>query len=69
MTVLSSARKIKVKGIVQGVGFRPFVYGLAEKYSLTGWVRNSSSGVEIVLNGATPDLDQFVQELKNHRPD
>lgn len=68
MTAPNSGRKIKVKGIVQGVGFRPFVYGLAEKYSLTGWVRNSSSGVDIVLNGAAGDLDHFVSELKVHPP-
>ena len=68
MTALSSGRKIKVKGIVQGVGFRPFVYGLAEKYSLTGWVRNSSSGVEIVINGNPQSLEQFVIELKNNPP-
>jgi hydrogenase maturation protein HypF len=68
MTELNSGRKIQVKGIVQGVGFRPFVYGLAKTYSLTGWVRNSSSGVDIVLNGSVNDLDSFVDELKHHPP-
>jgi hydrogenase maturation protein HypF len=68
MTTLNSGRKIRVKGIVQGVGFRPFVYGLAKKYSLTGWVRNSSSGVEIVINGLADNLESFISELNNHPP-
>jgi hydrogenase maturation protein HypF len=68
MTSQILGRKIKVKGIVQGVGFRPFVYGLAKKYSLTGWVRNSSSGVDIVLNGPAASLDAFIAELKNNPP-
>ena len=63
-----SARKIKVKGIIQGVGFRPFVYGLAQKYSLTGWVRNSTSGVDIVLNGTELNMDRFILDLKNQPP-
>ncbi|MHC1741243.1 MAG: carbamoyltransferase HypF [Anaerolineaceae bacterium] len=68
MTEQISTRKIKVKGIVQGVGFRPFVYGLAQEYSLTGWVRNSSSGVDIIISGNLQDLDRFILELKNHPP-
>jgi len=68
MTVLHSGRKIKVKGIVQGVGFRPFIYGLAERYSLAGWVRNSSSGVDIVLEGPEEDLENFLTELRERPP-
>ena len=68
MTASRSGRKIKVKGIVQGVGFRPFVYSLAERFSLTGWVRNSSSGVEIMLDGSTDDLNSFIREIKEHPP-
>ena len=41
--------RIHVTGIVQGVGFRPFVYSLAQELSLTGWVRNTSAGVDIEL--------------------
>ena len=40
-----TARKIQIKGIVQGVGFRPFVYAIAIQNNLSGWVRNSSQGV------------------------
>ncbi len=68
MTTQNLGRKIKVKGIVQGVGFRPFVYGLATKNSLTGWVRNSSSGVDIVINGSAASLNAFITELKNNPP-
>lgn len=63
-----NGRTIHITGIVQGVGFRPFVYGLAQRHGLTGWVRNSSAGVEIELNGATAVLDQFVSDLQNELP-
>ena len=46
-----SARHIHVSGVVQGVGFRPFIYGLAQRFALTGWVMNTSSGVEIEVQG------------------
>lgn len=52
--------KIRVHGIVQGVGFRPFVYTNAIQNNLTGWVRNTSNGVEIEVNGASSDVDTFV---------
>ncbi|NMC86208.1 MAG: carbamoyltransferase HypF, partial [Anaerolineaceae bacterium] len=63
-----AGKKIKVTGIVQGVGFRPFVYGLAEKYALAGWVRNSSSGVDIALEGPEDALEQFLNDLQNRPP-
>ncbi|HEX7555417.1 MAG TPA: carbamoyltransferase HypF, partial [Leptolinea sp.] len=59
---------IQVRGIVQGVGFRPFVYQLADKHHLTGWVCNSSNGVEIEINGKKPALQAFLQELKLSPP-
>ncbi len=68
MTSSQSGLQIKVKGIVQGVGFRPFVFGLAKQYHLTGWVRNSSSGVDIVLNGTEEGLQAFLEQLKAHPP-
>ena len=43
--------RIHISGVVQGVGFRPFVYGLAQHLQLTGWVRNSSAGVDIEAEG------------------
>jgi hydrogenase maturation protein HypF len=60
--------KIHITGIVQGVGFRPFVYGLATRLELTGWVRNTSSGVDIEVNGDPKALDQFIQKLKLEAP-
>ena len=59
---------VHVTGIVQGVGFRPFIYGLASRLALTGWVRNSSSGVDIELDGTQAALDSFFQTLKNELP-
>ena len=59
---------INVNGIVQGVGFRPFVYSLANKLLLTGKVWNTSSGVEIIISGETNTIDDFIRELKNNPP-
>lgn len=59
---------IKVEGIVQGVGFRPFVYNLAAKCSLKGWVNNNSEGVYIDIEGDTGNVDNFLYELKNNPP-
>jgi hydrogenase maturation protein HypF len=61
-------RKIWVRGIVQGVGFRPFIYSLALKHQLSGWVRNTSSGVEIEVNGSSDDLQTFELEIKQNHP-
>ena len=59
---------IHVRGIVQGVGFRPFVYQLAIKNHLTGWVRNSSNGVDIEVNGSENSLTAFTSELRTNPP-
>lgn len=67
MTDLSGL-KIHVSGIVQGVGFRPFVYNLATALGLKGWVVNTSSGVDIEITGPTQTVDQFVARLKNDPP-
>jgi hydrogenase maturation protein HypF len=60
--------KIWVGGIVQGVGFRPFIYQLAARHHLTGWVRNTSSGVEIEVNGPDPALQLFLDQISSERP-
>jgi hydrogenase maturation protein HypF len=67
MTNKTGAR-IHITGIVQGVGFRPFVYGLATELDLTGWVRNTSAGVDIEVDGEKPDLERFIQALEQDAP-
>ncbi len=59
---------IHVTGIVQGVGFRPFVYGLAGRLKLTGWVRNTSAGVDIQVDGTAEVIDSFVSSIKSGLP-
>ncbi len=54
---------IKLSGRVQGVGFRPFVYRLAEKYGIKGYVLNNTEGVEIDAEGKEDDLSNFVKSL------
>lgn len=60
--------RIYVRGVVQGVGFRPFVYNLATKLQLRGWVRNTSAGVEILLHGPTERLHRFLDSLSSQAP-
>jgi len=57
-----------ITGIVQGVGFRPFVYGLASELNLTGWICNTSSGVTIDIEGESNVLDRFQAMLKDQAP-
>lgn len=59
---------IKVSGIVQGVGFRPFVYNLATSLELKGWVNNNSEGVYIDLQGPEDSLKEFSYNLRNNAP-
>ena len=63
-----SRRKLKVTGLVQGVGFRPFVYRLARSHNLSGWVRNTSRGVEIEVEGPPAGLDLFACQLMTEAP-
>ena len=67
-TVATVGAFFHVTGIVQGVGFRPFVYGLAQRLNLTGWVRNTSSGVDIALEGAPAALEAFALALRTESP-
>jgi len=59
---------ISVRGIVQGVGFRPFVYGLAVKHNLKGWVYNTSEDVKIEVEGELEAIKQFERELETEAP-
>ncbi len=64
----SAAFRILINGIVQGVGFRPFIYSLAIRYQLAGWVRNTSGGVEIEVSGPPEQLNKFISSIKEEAP-
>ena len=61
-------RGIRVRGAVQGVGFRPFVWRLAHELALSGWVRNDPSGVAIEVQGRGDALERFVARLAREAP-
>lgn len=60
--------ELKIKGIVQGVGFRPFVYRLAQEYQINGWVRNESDGVRLEIEGEPEQIGAFYQRLIQDSP-
>lgn len=62
------ALDLKISGVVQGVGFRPFVYREAKKRSITGWVLNDVEGVKVHAEGETLPLDRFVLALSEEEP-
>ncbi len=57
------AKQLKISGIVQGVGFRPFVFQLAMRYGLKGQIANTGEGVEIRIQGAAENVRRFIQDL------
>ena len=65
---MKSGAGVHISGIVQGVGFRPFVYNLALRFGLTGWVRNTSAGVDIEVDGSKEELEAFVEALRDEAP-
>ena len=66
---MSKLRKyIVVKGVVQGVGFRPFVYKIAIDNNLKGWVNNNSKGVFIDIEGSLINIENFINDLKYKEP-
>jgi hydrogenase maturation protein HypF len=62
------ARKIHVRGVVQGVGFRPFIYQIANSNGLKGWVNNTSGDVTIVVEGPPDRIKSFLDQLKTAPP-
>ncbi|NNG02166.1 MAG: carbamoyltransferase HypF [Desulfobacteraceae bacterium] len=68
MTSEIIARRLNVNGIVQGVGFRPFVFQLARNHKLTGTVSNTASGVDIHVEGCPADIDSFMEDLATRHP-
>ncbi len=59
---------LTIRGAVQGVGFRPFVYRLATELQLSGWVNNSAQGVFIEVEGTQPQLETFVLRIEQEKP-
>ena len=68
MTEKCVARRVEINGIVQGVGFRPFVYQLANRYDLKGKVANTSSGVAIHIQGPQTNIESFSKDLTQKCP-
>jgi len=64
----ASGARVHVTGIVQGVGFRPFVYNLAGRLGLAGWVRNTSGGVDIEVSGPDESIERFLSSLESEAP-
>src|SRR4030042_838070 len=60
--------RISVRGVVQGVGFRPFVYQLATGYNLRGWVCNTSEDVKMEVEGEVKNIESFLQGLREQAP-
>ena len=60
--------RLSVRGAVQGVGFRPFIYRLATELGLTGWVQNSAQGVFIEVEGSQPRLNEFLLRIEGEQP-
>ncbi len=64
----SVRKRIEIQGIVQGVGFRPFVYRIAKRFDMRGWVLNSSDGVVIEAEGGDMGVEGFLQALRTELP-
>jgi hydrogenase maturation protein HypF len=63
-----TAKRLEINGIVQGVGFRPFIYQLANHYGLMGEVANTATGVSLILEGPENDIRQFIDDLPTKKP-
>ncbi|MCD5410008.1 MAG: carbamoyltransferase HypF [Methanocellales archaeon] len=61
-------KRLRIYGIVQGVGFRPFVYGLAHEYGLKGYVLNFGNGVEVMIEGDDRQIETCLHDLKTKKP-
>ena len=60
--------KVEIRGVVQGVGFRPFIYNLATSMELNGYVSNESHGVVILVDTTKDKLDAFIEQIRANRP-
>ncbi|MEN8224234.1 MAG: carbamoyltransferase HypF [Bacteroidota bacterium] len=62
------AKQIHIKGLVQGVGFRPFIYRIAHRHELCGWVENNNEGVNIFVQGEIGSLNTFIDTIEQEAP-
>ena len=67
-TPVRAAVRLSIRGVVQGVGFRPFVHRLAIKHELAGWVRNASGDVQIQVEGDSASVATFVRDVRADAP-
>ena len=63
-----TAIRLEINGIVQGVGFRPFIYQLARRYGLTGEVANTATGVSLLIEGPADRIQSFIDDLPRRKP-
>jgi hydrogenase maturation protein HypF len=68
LTHALETRRYQIRGIVQGVGFRPFVFRTAEHHALAGWIRNDSDGVVLEVQGPTAALENFILDVRAYAP-
>jgi hydrogenase maturation protein HypF len=62
------SRKLEITGVVQGVGFRPFIYQLAQRYELNGFTLNDTVGVSVELEGEEGNIEAFMKALESELP-
>ena len=62
------AKKIRIRGLVQGVGFRPFIYRIAIRHKIQGWVENSNEGVKIHVEGSPDHMKSFLAAIEGEAP-
>ena len=61
-------KRVEIRGVVQGVGFRPFVYRIAQRFAIRGWVLNSSGGAVIEAESGEASVEQFLRALADELP-
>ena len=66
--LITRSIQILVTGLIQGVGFRPFVFRIATRFNLTGWVLNTNENVKIQLTGSSEKIDKFLISLRKEAP-
>lgn len=65
---MNSIQKYQIKGVVQGVGFRPFIVKIAAQFNIHGWILNDSNGVTLEIEGSDENIQLFINEIKTNHP-